>query len=157
MGPGSSDQNSRAGSPEADEDEDSEESGEDADGDPLRTPAATLAVPSATSTPRGQKRKSIADSIAEVSAHERENRIKIAKINATAKTERSSQRETIKRRTNMELELARMQHQRDEAAAQRAHEVAMFDRRAALEMARAGQGGYALGGPPRSDIHPSLR
>ena len=97
----------------------------------------------------------MADSIMEVSARERENHIKIAKINATAKTEHSNQRETIKRRTNMELELARMQHQRDETAAQCAHETAMFDRQAALEMARGGQGGYGIGGP--SAIHPGLR
>jgi hypothetical protein len=160
LGSGSPDQDSRAGSPNIDgnddEDEDGEESGEDADGDPLRTPVATSAVLSATSTPRGQKRKSMADSITEVSAHERENHIKIARINATAKTERSSQWESIKRHTNMELELAQMQHQHDEAAAPRAHEAAMFDRQAALKLARAGQGGYNSGGPPHSDIHPSL-
>ena len=104
LGPGSSNQNSCAGSPEADEDEDSKESGKDADGDPLRTPAATLAVPSATSTPCGQTCKSMADSIAEVLAHKRENHIKIAKINTMAKTECSSQWEIIKWCTNMELE-----------------------------------------------------
>jgi hypothetical protein len=159
LGSGSPDQDSRAGSLNIDgnddEDEDGEESGEDADGDPLRTPVATSAVPSATSTPQGQKRKSMADSIAEVSAHERENRIKIARINAMAKTERSSQWESIKRQTNMELELGRTQHQHDEAA-QCAHEAAMFDRQAALKLARAGQGGYNSDGPPCSDIHPSL-
>ena len=91
--------------------------------------------------PVGQKRKSIADSIADISAHEEENRIKIAKINAMAKTHRSTERERIKRRTHMEMELARLQHQRDEAAAQRAHEAAhaqrahealMFDKQIAL-------------------------
>ena len=140
-----------------DGDEDNEDDGEeDTDGDSLRTSAATSAVPSASSTPRGQKQKFMADSIIKVSACERENQIKIAKINATAKTERSNQRESIKRRTNLELELARMQHQRDEAAAQRAHEAAMFDRQASLEMARAGQAEYGVGGP-HDAIHPSLR
>lgn len=133
------------------DDDDEGDDDDDIDDEPPRTSAT---ISSATSTPRGQKRKSMADSIMEVSARERENRIKIAKINATAKTERSNQRETIKRRTNMELELARMQHQRDETAAQRAHETAMFDRQATLEMARAGQGGYGIGGP--SAIHPGL-
>jgi hypothetical protein len=101
----------------------------------------------------------MADSIAEVSAHKRDNRLKIAKINATAKTEHSNQRETIKWCTNMELELACMQHARDEAATQRAHEAAMFDRQAALKLAKAGQGGYAIqrnDGPSRENIHLDL-
>ena len=98
----------------------------------------------------------MADSIIEVSAHERENQIKIVKINATAKTEHSNQQESIKRRTNLELELAHMQHQQDEAAAQHAHEAAMFNRQASLEMARAGQVEYSVG-RPRDTIHPSLR
>ena len=97
----------------------------------------------------------MADSIVEVSACKRESHIKIARINAMAKTEHSSQWETIKWRTNVELELAHMQHQCDEAAAQHAHEAAMFNRQAAVEMARAGQGGYGVGGP-HDAIHPSL-
>jgi hypothetical protein len=141
---GSSPHNSHMGSPnldatdtddENDDDDDKDDDKDDAEGGTLRTPAATSAVPPASSASRGQKRKSIADSIAEVSAHERNNRIKIAKINATAKTDRATQRETIKRQSNMDMELARMQHQREEAAAQRAHEAAMFDRQATLEMA----------------------
>lgn len=140
---------------DGDDDDEGDDEGDDDDNVDDEPPRTSATISSATSTPHGQKQKSMADSIMEVSARERENRIKIAKINATAKTERSNQRETIKRHTNMELELARMQHQRDETAAQRAHETAMFDRQAALEMARAGQGGYGIGGP--SAIHPGLR
>lgn len=142
-----------------DEDEDDEdEDDEDADGDLPMTPTATSAT-SMSSTSQRQKCKSITDSITEVSARERDNRIKIAKINATAKTLRTTQWETIKRQSYMDMELARMQHQQEEAAAQRTHEAAMFDRQAALEMARAGQGGYAgpsSAGPPRDNIHPSF-
>jgi hypothetical protein len=166
LGPGSPALNSHAGSlvpngtfgdgdggGDSDYDDDSNE--EDIDGDPLRTPAAISAVPSATSTPYGQKCKSMADSIAEISACERDNHIKIAKINASAKTEHSTQWETIKRQMNMDLELACMQHQQDEAAAQCAHEAAMFDRQATLKMARADQGQYGVGGP-HDNIHPNL-
>lgn len=114
-----------------------------ADDGPPKTPAA---IPSATFTPHGQKQESMANSIIEVSAHERENCTKITKINAAVKTECSNQWETLKWHTNMELELAHLQHQQNEAAAQCAHETAMFDWQAALEMARAGQGGYGTQG-----------
>ena len=61
----------------------------------------------------------------------------------------------------MAVELARLQHQHDEAAAQHAHEAVMFDKQAALELARAGrtggtQAGYSVGGP-LDHIHPGLR
>lgn len=97
------------------------------------------------------------DSIADVSACKRENHIKIAKINATTKTERSVQRERIKRETNMQLELAHLQHQCEEAAAQRAHEALMFDKQIALEMARAHRGNFAGHGPSLGNIDPNLR
>jgi hypothetical protein len=159
---GSSPHNSHMGLPNLDatDTDDENDDKDDAEGGTLRTPTATSAVPPASSASHEQKRKSIADSIAEVSAHERNNHIKIAKINATAKTDCATQRETIKQQSNMDMELARMQHQWEEAAAQQAHEAAMFDRQAALEMARAGQGAYAGtggAGPPCSNIDPSLR
>jgi hypothetical protein len=76
-----------------DGDADADASGNDAgvDGDQFRTALAVSAVPSTPSAPCGQKRKTIADFIAKVSARERDNRIKIARINATAKTERATQ------------------------------------------------------------------
>jgi len=49
---------------------------------------------------RGSKRKSMADSIADVSAHEQANHIKIVNINANAKNCRSDQRESCKWHTS---------------------------------------------------------
>jgi len=113
------------------------------------------------STMRGQKRKSMADQIAEVSAFERRNRIKIADIQSKAKTDRSNERERIKCRAHLEMEVNCLQHATQEAAAQRAHEVMMFDRQAALELARAGNvGAFAahIGHDLHLDnIHPELR
>ena len=112
---------------------------ENEDGEPLMAATAVSATVPSPSAPlsvsRGQKRKSIADSITDISACEQDNRIKIAKINASAKTQCSTERERIKRHTHMEMELVRLQHQRDEAAAQRAHEALMFNKQIALEMA----------------------
>ena len=118
----SSPRNSRAGSPNLDKtdeddddpdeaDDDDEDKNED-DGEPLKASTAVSAVPptpSPSSAPRGQKRKSIADSIADVSARERDNRIKIAKINAAAKTQRLTEREHIKQRMHLEMEVVRLQ------------------------------------------------
>ena len=103
----------------------------------------------------------MADSIADVSAHEQANHIKIVNINANAKNARSDQRESCKRRTQLDIELARLQHQRDEAAAQRTHEALMFDKQVALELTRADHGSgasisYGAGGP-LDNVHPSLR
>jgi hypothetical protein len=162
--------NSHHGSPHLDDEDEDEDGVGDGDGDDndeaedgggrlLKTPTpASSTVSLAT---RGTKRKSMADSIAEVSAHERVNRIKIANINAAAKNLRSDQRESRKRSAQMAVELARFQHQRDEAAAQRAHEAVMFDKQVALELARTGHGGgaqasYGVGGP-LDHVHPALR
>ena len=60
----------------------------------------------------------------------------------------------------MAVELAQLQHQHNETATQHAHEVVMFNKQAALELARAGhtggtQAGYCVGGP-LDHIHPAL-
>jgi hypothetical protein len=127
-------------------------------------PAAAAAVPSVpVSATHGLKRKSIADSITDVSARERANRVQIANINATAKNARSDQWESLKRRTQLDIEQVRLQHQHDEATAQRTHEALMFDKRAALEMAKVAhangsglQASYGVGGP-FDNLHPSLQ
>jgi hypothetical protein len=97
----------------------------------------------------GGKRKSMADSISEIATAERGNRLEIATIQAKAKTERSIKKERIKRKMNLEMERTRLEHHRQEANAQHAHEAAMFDRQLALEAMKAGG--------PMSNIHPDFR
>jgi hypothetical protein len=117
--------------------EDEDDDGDDnAEGDPLRTPAATSAVLPAFSASHGQKCKAIADSITEVSASERDNHIKISKINTTAKTDHATQWESIKWQSYMDMKLPCMQHQQEETAAQRAHEATMFNRQAGPSWSR---------------------
>ena len=92
--------------------------------------------------PRGTKRKaSMMEQIAEVTKSERQNRFKIATVNADAKTLRAIEKEKIKRRAVLELDATRLQHHAQEAAANRAHEVYMMDRQIALETAKAGNRG----------------
>lgn len=138
-----------------DNDSDNDEN-ENKDGEPLMAATAVSAVPSPSvllSVSCGQKHKSIADSIADISAHEWDNQIKIAKINASAKTQCSTECECIKQCTHMKIELVKLQHQHDEAAAQHAHEALMFDKQIALKMAQAGH----MTGPSSDNIDPSLR
>ena len=88
---------------------------------------------------RGMKRKaSMMDQIAEVTKSERQNRFKIATVNADAKTLRAIEKEKIKRRAVLELEVTRLQHNAQDTAANRAHEVYMMDRQIALEAAKTG-------------------
>jgi hypothetical protein len=142
---GSSRHTSRAPSPNADaghspaaENSDTDDSSSD-----IETP-----IPP-TPEVRGGKRKSMADSISEIATAERENRLEIASIQAKAKTERSIEKERIKRKMTMEMERAHLEHRHQEANAQRAHEAAMFDRQIALEAMKAGG--------PMSNIHPDFR
>lgn len=95
-----------------------------------------------TMTPmRGQKRKaSIMDQITDATSALRDSQIKIAKTNAEEKTTRALKREKLKRQGQFNIELARMNHQVREAAAQRAHEVFMMDRQIQLESIKAGLG-----------------
>jgi len=91
----------------------------------------------------------MADSISEIATAEQGNRLKIAAIHAKAKTDRSIEKERIKRKMNMEMERTRLEHHQQEANAQRAHEAAMFDHQIALETMKAGG--------PMSNIHPNFR
>ena len=109
---GSFPHNSHMGSPNLDttnkDDDDNDDDDDDAEGDPLRTLTATLAVPPASSASHEQKCKWIIDSITEVSAHERDNCIKIAKINDMAKADHATQWETLKLQSYMDIEFAHM-------------------------------------------------
>jgi hypothetical protein len=95
-----------------------------------------------TTTPmRGQKRKAgMMDQITDATSALRNSQIKIAKTNAVEKTTRALEREKLKRQGQLNIELARMNHQADEAAAQRAHEIFMMDRQIQLEAMKAGHG-----------------
>jgi hypothetical protein len=99
---------------------------------------------------RSQKRKaSMMDQITDATSALRDGQIKIAKTNTEEKTTRTLEREKLKRQGQLNIELARMNHQAKEAAAQRAHEIFMMDRQIQLEAIKAGHGGpvpYA-GGP----------
>ena len=75
----------------------------------------------------------MADSISEIAIAERGNRLEIAMIQAKAKTERSIEKERIKRKMNVEMERTRLEHHQQEANAQRANAAAMFDRQIAHE------------------------
>jgi hypothetical protein len=151
------------GSEDDDEDEDDDKNGS---GHAPKTPAKTLVASSAmastlASAIHGSKHKSMVDSIADVSAHEQANCITIVNINANPKNVHMDQQESHKRHTQLDVELARLQHQHDEAAAQRTHEALMFDKQITLELARAGHcGGAPIGysaGGPLDNVHPSLR
>jgi hypothetical protein len=90
---------------------------------------------------QGQKRKaSMMDQIADATSALRDSQIKIAKTNAEEKTTRSLEREKLKRQGQLDIELARMNHQAGEAAAQCAHEIFMMDKQIQLAAIKAGHG-----------------
>lgn len=118
---------SHAGSPALDnEDGDDDRSSSEA-------PPAPTPIPSAS-----KKRKSLADSASEIAEHERTNRRKISENLAKEKTTRSVARERVKRAAHMDVEVARMEHDKNEANARRAHEIVLMDRQMAMEQFRAG-------------------
>jgi hypothetical protein len=99
---------------------------------------AKVAVPSGSQAPpRGQKRKSIADTLAETVAAKRKARAQLYTMAAREKTQRAAERERIKRSSTEKIELARLDHQRTEASAQRMHEERMLDKQIELERLRA--------------------
>jgi len=90
----------------------------------------------------GQKCKAgMMDQIADATSALRDSQIKIAKANAEEKTTRALECEKLKRQGQLNIELAQMNHQVGEAAAQRAHEIFMMDRQIQLEAMKAGHGG----------------
>ncbi|KAH7913600.1 hypothetical protein BJ138DRAFT_1220151 [Hygrophoropsis aurantiaca] len=91
-----------------------------------RIPSATKATPK----PVQRGRKSIADSLQEITAAERETRISVAKANAKEKTAR----EGLKRKALVEVERLRIEFQREEGERKRRHEFQMMQAR--LELAR---------------------
>jgi hypothetical protein len=102
---------------------------------------------------KGQKRKSISDMVRDEGELMRVTRVKIAEVQAKEKTAR----EKVKRQAFAEVELQRLQFQREEGEKQRAHEVMMMERQIELERFKAIAAGYI--GPSISDanIDPSLR
>jgi hypothetical protein len=132
------------GEDDGDENPDSN-AGDGPDSDFLKLPKIETMTPM-----RGQKRKAgMMDQIADATSALRESQIKIAKTNAEEKTTRALEREKLKRQGQLNIELARMNHQAGEAAAQRAHEIFMMDRQIQLEAMKAGHGSpvpYAGGG-----------
>jgi hypothetical protein len=99
---------------------------------------------------------SMMDQIAEVTKSERQNHFKIATINTDAKTLRAIEKEKIKRCAVLELEVTRLQHNAQEAAANCAHKVYMMDRQIALEAGKAGNHGGSAPYAPFS-MDPNLR
>ena len=81
------------------------------------------------------------DQIAKVTKSERQNHFKIATVNTDAKTLRAIEKEKIKHHTVLELEVTRLQHNAQKAAANCTHEVYMMDRQIALEAAKTGNRG----------------
>lgn len=87
------------------------------------------------------------------------SRFQIEEMRAREKTRRDTAKREHKRQSTLEVEQARLQFQREEAAAQRAHELMMLERQIHLEQARAGAQpqqaaaprGFNFGGPPAYD------
>ena len=96
------------------------------------------------------------DQIAEVTKSECQNHFKIATVNANAKTLHAIEKEKIERCAVLELEVTRLQHNAQDAAANRAHEVYMMDRQIALEAAKTGNRGASAPYAPFS-MDPNLR
>ena len=130
---------------QTDGEDDGDKNPDSSDSDLLKLPKIKTMTPM-----RGQKRKAgMMDQIADATSALRDSQIKIAKANAEEKTTRALEREKLKRQGQLNIELARMNHQAGEAAAQRAHEIFMMDRQIQLEAMKAGHGGpvsYAGGG-----------
>ena len=83
--------------------------------------------------PRGQKRKSIADLFADTAAADRQSRMDLFKKSAKEKARRLSTREN----TKLQIERVRLDHQAQQAEAQRAHEMKMIERQIELERLRS--------------------
>jgi hypothetical protein len=119
--------------------------GDSSDSDLLKLPKIETMTPM-----RGQKCKaSMMDQITDATSTIHNSQIKIAKTNTEEKTTRALEREKLKRQGQLNIELAQMNHQVGEAAAQRAHEIFMMDRQIQLEAMKVGHGGpvtYAGGG-----------
>lgn len=98
-------------------------------------------------------KKSIADSLNEISAAERAARLKITKINATEKTNC----ESLKRKAAVEVERLRIEFEREEGARKREHEMQMM--RARIELARElqGAGTSASAGSLLAELQTPLR
>jgi len=94
------------------------------------------------------------EQITEVTKSERQNRFKIAIVNANAKTLCAIKKEKIKCHAALELEATCLQHH-PQAAANCAHEVYMMDRQIALEATKAGNHGGPAPYAPFS-VDPSL-
>lgn len=125
--------NSHAGSPSLDEEG-------DADADcPSVAPLAPTLAPSVS-----KKRKSLADAASNIAELERNNRRKISEDLSKEKTTRSLGRERVKREAHMDVEVARMAHDKVEADARRAHELVMMDKQMEMEQFRAG---HTVAGP----------
>ena len=133
--------NSHAGSPALDEDDE-----DNSDDDRITPPPAPKAVSAVL------KHKSLADSVADIANGERANHSKIAESLAKEKTIRSTEREKVKRGATVQVEIARMEHQEREFAAQRAHDIAMFNWQMELEKFRAARSGPSAGPPSGNQL-----
>ncbi|KAF8064138.1 hypothetical protein FPV67DRAFT_1451371 [Lyophyllum atratum] len=105
----------------------------------------------------GQKRKGIHDMVTNLTSASRDTAVKIARIKYEEKTRGSMHKEKIKRKSELELELARLEHQRLQGEAQRAHELPMLDRQLQLECLRHSTAGtmLPLHAPPAPFMQPS--
>ncbi|KAI5999228.1 hypothetical protein EDD15DRAFT_2363296 [Pisolithus albus] len=99
-----------------------------------------------------KKRKTPQDLIKEVAHAEREVRVSMNEINAREKTARERIKRKVAHDTAVELETMRLRVQREEAAAQRAHELAMMDKQIQLALLQQGRQVGTLG-----VIDPQLR
>ncbi|KAI6000094.1 hypothetical protein EDD15DRAFT_2193544 [Pisolithus albus] len=86
-----------------------------------------------------KKHKTPQDFIKEVAHAEREVQVSMNEINAREKTARERIKRKVAHDTAVELETMRLRVQREEAAAQRAHELAMMDKQ--IQLALLQQGG----------------
>ncbi|KAM6497403.1 hypothetical protein JOM56_007876 [Amanita muscaria] len=117
---------------------------------PAKTPSKAAAGPPSL------KRKSLHDQLQSVADSQSQARYKIAKMQAEGKASRADRKANTKRQGVLEVELLRLQFQREESlrhhnnlAAQRSHELEMLDRQIELERARAGG--------PMNNTDPTLR
>lgn len=97
-----------------------------------------------------KKRKSLADTASNIAEQERVNRRKISDDLAREKTRRSTTREQIKHDAHVNVEIARMNHDKNEAEARRAHDLVMMDKQMELEHFRVSN---SMVGPSSSTLH----
>jgi hypothetical protein len=79
--------------------------------DPGTPPPPLKPASAATRVSSGQKRKTLANTVADIAENERTNHHKIAELLSKEKIVRSTEHEKVKQDANIQLELAHLDHQ----------------------------------------------